>query len=235
MYGNSAVFYDAVWGSRIDFAAGAEQIRSLASEHKISDGSTLLDVACGTGAYLVHLRDHFAVEGLDISPQMVSLAREKLPDVQVHQADMVNFDLGKRFDVIICLGSSIGYTKTINRLEQTAKTFAQHLRPGGVFIVEPWFGPDVWEDGRVTADLLDKPNLKIARILVSGLSDRGSTLDIYHLIASGTSIDQFTEHHELGLFTHEQYVSAFQNEGFTVEHDPIGLNGRGLYFGTKLC
>jgi hypothetical protein len=97
-------------------------------------------------------------------------------------------------------------------------------------IVEPWFPPEVWDDKRVTADLAQLPGLKVARILISGRSDdRISTLDIRHLVARGQEVDSFIEHHELGLFTHEEYLAAFADAGLSVRYDPVGLLGRGLY------
>jgi ubiquinone/menaquinone biosynthesis C-methylase UbiE len=232
MYAESATYYDAIYSSRYDFAAGAGVIREVVNRCKQFEGSTLLDVACGTGAYLVHFRDHFTVEGLDSSSEMLAIARAKLPEVRLHEANMIDFNLGRRFDVIVCLGSSIGYVKSAANLRRTLSTFARHLEPGGVVLVEPWFFPQVWENGRVTADLTDEPNLKIARILVSGLSGRLSTFDIYNLVARGNAVHSFTEHHELGLFTHEEHVDSFQSAGLRVDYDPKGPMGRGLYIGT---
>jgi hypothetical protein len=45
-------------------------------------------------------------------------------------------------------------------------------------------------------------------------------------------IENFSELHELGLFTDEQYRKTFSDEGFTVEYDPVGLFNRGLYLGS---
>jgi SAM-dependent methyltransferase len=233
MYGESAAIYDAIYGARHPYAAKAAHLTQLIRERKRSTSSFLLDVACGTGAYLVHLMDIFEVEGLDASPEMTAIARKKLPGVSIHNASMVDFDLGRQFDVIVCLGSSIGYVQTVENLRQTLATFARHLKPGGVVIVEPWISPDVWENGRVTAELAEVPDLKVAMILVSGLQGTVSTLDIHHLVAQGTAVHYFTEHHELGLFSREQHLAAFQDAGLNAEHDSEGLMGRGLYMGTK--
>src|SRR5262249_42118696 len=152
--------YDLVHGS-FDYPTAAEQIRGIVAAHTERPARSLLEVACGTGNYLAELRHHWAVEGTDIDPAMLAIAHEKGADVPLHEADMVEFDLGGRFDVLICLGSSIGYVQTAERLRRTAQTFARHVEPGGVLIVEPWFGPDVWEDGRISADLREGPGVKI--------------------------------------------------------------------------
>ena len=55
---------------------------------------------------------------------------------------MADFDLPRRFDVIICLFSSIGYAKTLNRLQKTLTNLARHLRPDGIVVIEPFFSPN---------------------------------------------------------------------------------------------
>ncbi len=87
MFHESARFYDAIYSFK-DYAAEAGWLRYLLTEHGHPDG-TLLDVACGTGAHLLHLRDHYRVEGLDLDPGMLDVARAKLPGVPFHQGDML--------------------------------------------------------------------------------------------------------------------------------------------------
>ncbi len=232
LFTDSAAIYDAVHSS-FDFAAAADQVDALIACHKQTLGTKLLDVACGTGAYLEHLRNRYAVEGVDLSPAMLAIARRKLSDVQLHEADMVNFDLGWRFDVVVCLGSSIGYAKTVPCLRHTLATLARHALPGAVVIVEPWFPPETWEDGRLTADLINESELKVARVLVSGRVGQVSTLDIHHLVARPRGVEYFVEHHELGLFTQDEYLMAFHEAGLDVTHHAEGLLGRGVYVGVR--
>jgi len=132
MFSRSAHVYDAIFGATGEFRARTERVRRIIEERVERPAQTLLDIACGTGAYLVKLRDSFAVEGLDIEPEMLAIASEKCPGVPLHQADLVEFNLGRRFDVVTCLGSSIGYARTLPRLEQAARTFARHTKPGGL-------------------------------------------------------------------------------------------------------
>ena len=227
MFTKSARFYDAIYAFK-DYAAEAAKIDALIQERK-PDARTLLDVACGTGLHLQHLRTRYEAEGLDLDRELLAIAAERLPDVPFHQGDMLDFDLGRRFDVVTCLFSSIGYAETVENLDEAVSSMGNHVESGGVLIVEPWFPPDAWQDGFLDAIFVDEPALKLARMSISGREGRLSRIDLHYLVATASGVEHFEETHELGLFTHEEYLDAFRSAGLEVEHDAEGLMGRGLY------
>src|SRR3954447_5484559 len=114
MFSRSAHMYDAIYASVRDYPREAAEVDRLIQEHR-PGARTLLDVACGTGAHLEHLKD-YELEGLDLDPEMLAIARERLPDVAFHEGDLVEFDLDRRFDAVVCMFSSIGYVRTEERL-----------------------------------------------------------------------------------------------------------------------
>ena len=235
MFSKSAKFYNALYGSMgKDYVAEAQKVHQIIRQHKRSSGKTLLEVACGTGIHASILRENYQVEGLDLDAEMLAVARQTYPDIPFHQADMVDFDLGKQFDAITCLFSSIGYVKTKKRLNQAVQTMTNHLLPGGVIILEPWFTPEQWKPGRVSALFVDQPDLKISRMNISEAEGQLSFFIFHYTVGTPQGIEYFIERHELGLFTHEEYLTAFRKAGLNVFHDPEGLDGRGLYIGLKL-
>ena len=234
MFSKSAKYYNAIYASMgKDHAAEARKIHQLIQEHRRSPGNTLLEVACGTGLHASILRKDYQVEGLDLDAGLLEVASQNYPDIPFHQADMTEFDLGKHFDVVTCLFSSIGYVKTKERLAQAIQNMTRHLLPGGILIVEPWFTPEQWKPGKVHALFVDQPNLKISRMNISEVEGNLSFFVFHYTIGTPQGVDHFTERHELGLFTHEEYLEAFQKVGLEVNHDPEGLDGRGLYIGLK--
>src|SRR5437870_7577059 len=100
MFTRSAAFYDLVYSFK-DYAAEAEKVRLVIDAANNSSGNRLLDVACGTGQHLHYLKEHFEAEGLDLDPALLAIARNRLPDLRFTHADMVDFDLGRRFDAIV--------------------------------------------------------------------------------------------------------------------------------------
>jgi ubiquinone/menaquinone biosynthesis C-methylase UbiE len=232
MYTMSAKYYDALYRALgKDYAKESSQVREIINARCRSGGTAVLDVGCGTGKHIEQLRDQFTCEGLDIERTMLDIARDRNPGVSFHLGDMMGFNLGKRFDAIVTLFGGIGALPNIARLDQTLQTFARHLKPGGVVIVEPWLRPSEWKDGYVNALYVDEPDLKVARMSVSRRDGNVSILNFHYMVASRDGIRTFTEPHRLTLFTDEEYRSAFRKAGLYVEYEEPGLTGRGLYVG----
>jgi SAM-dependent methyltransferase len=230
VFSRSARIYDAIYASIRDYPREAAELDRLIQERR-PGALTLLDVACGTGAHLEHLTG-YEVEGLDLDPKMLAVARERLPNVPFHEGDMASFDLGKRFDAVVCMFSSIGYVRTEERLRSAIGSMGRQLEPGGVLVVEPWLSPEDWLDRHVGAVFVDDPELKIARMNVGEREGNVSMFVFEYLVGTPDGIDRFSERHELGLFTVEQYLEAFRAAGLEADHDPEGPMGRGLYIAT---
>ncbi|HEY4346195.1 MAG TPA: class I SAM-dependent methyltransferase [Gaiellaceae bacterium] len=232
MFSHSARIYDAVYSFK-DYAAESEQIDAVIRD-RAPGAASLLDVACGTGRHLGHLRARYRVEGIDLDPQLIAVARERLGDVPLHVGDMTSFDLGRRFDAVTCLFSAIGYVGTVDRLDAAIAAMSRHLEPGGVMVVEPWLTPEAWVPGRPHILTVDEPDLKVARMTMSGREGRLAIMDFSYLVGTREGVRHFEERHEAALFTDAEYRQAFERAGFeSVEHDEEGLIGRGLYIATR--
>jgi len=234
IYARSAEVYDAIYDSSgKDYAQEAEKLRTLIEKHKRSSGNALLDVACGTGRHLEHLRQWYDVEGLDLSPEMLEVARRRLSDVPLHRGDMLDFRLERRFDAVTCLFGSIAYVKTIDRLRRAVANLAEHIVPGGVLLLEPFIRPEDFRPNYLHAGFVDRPDLKVVRMNVSAREGNLFIANFHYLVGTPAGIEYFTECHELGMFTDEEYREALRSAGLEVTHDPEGLMGRGLFIGRK--
>lgn len=228
----TADVYNAIYGKK-DYAQEATRLKEIIDEFKKSPGNQLLDVACGTGNHLAYLTDQFEITGLDLSEEQLVEARKRFPTLTFHQGDMRDFKLEKKFDVVTCLFSSIGYANEIADMQKAITNMAAHLLPGGVLIIEPWIERGKYVAGTVHATFVDEPELKISRINTSAIKDGKSILDLHHLVGRPSGVEYFVEHHELGLYSNDEYMNAIKHAGLITHHDEHGLTGRGLYIGVK--
>ncbi|RNL86589.1 class I SAM-dependent DNA methyltransferase [Halostreptopolyspora alba] len=236
MYGPElAEFYDKVYEMRGKDYRGessyvTEMIRSC-----FPDARSLLDVGCGTGAHLAFFREMFDhTEGIELSEDMLSIARRRLPGAPLHQGDMRAFDLERRFDAIVCLFGSVGHMATQHELEQALTCFARHLPPGGVVAIEPWWFLETYLDGYVSGDVVTPDHRTIARVSHTKREGAGSRMQVHYVIADRDSgARHFTEEYTHRLFTREEYVKALEVAGFTPDYIDGVLGGRGLFLGTR--
>ena len=232
VFTKGAALYDTVYGSEKDYAAGADHVRLAIAAAASRPIRSLLDVACGTGRHLEHLRPHYdEVVGLDLDAGMLVIAAQRLPGVRLVEADMLTFDLARQFDAVTCLSSSIAYVRTPEKLDAAVARMARHVAPGGVLVVEPFFDPDVFHWHRVSAKFGETPTLKVARFATSGRRDLIAEMTFHWLVGEAGEVSYFTEQHALGLFTTEQLLRAFRLAELDPTFDPQGPSGRGLIVG----
>jgi SAM-dependent methyltransferase len=228
MYDRFAPFYDDMYAFK-DYGSEADSLVEVIRRHHPAARS-LLDVACGTGRHLEHLRRDFVVEGLDINPRLLAMARHRLPAVTLHEGDMTEFDLGRTFDVVTILFSAIAMTVTVDAFERSIGALSRHVAPGGLLLVEPLWEPDAHREGELKLNVVDKPDLKIAWIYANERVGDLAHWENHFIVATPDGIDTFVEVHEAGLFTDAQYCHAFSSAGLEIiESDPKGPGGRGLY------
>jgi SAM-dependent methyltransferase len=99
--------------------------------------ATALDVACGTGTLAAALSEAgFAVLGVDISPQMLDIARKAFPAIDFIRGDMRDIGLDRRFDLITCSFDSLNYLLTLDDVRKAFRRISDHLVPGGHFLFD---------------------------------------------------------------------------------------------------
>ena len=94
MFSQTARYYDKFYAFK-DYTAETDYLLALigkhlrsGGKHLRSGGKQLLDVACGTGHHVENLKAHFEVEGLDLEPELLEMARQRNPEITFHHGDM---------------------------------------------------------------------------------------------------------------------------------------------------
>jgi ubiquinone/menaquinone biosynthesis C-methylase UbiE len=133
-----------------------ETLRSLGQTLK--PGASVLDLACGTGSSsLPYLRRGFQVSGVDLSSDMLEVARVKLPGVPLFAQGFTGLDLPDRFDLISCVFDSLNNLTDPSDLELAFKRVFAHLQLGAWFVFDmntPLGVQELWDDDRFEGEVI---------------------------------------------------------------------------------
>jgi ubiquinone/menaquinone biosynthesis C-methylase UbiE len=234
MFHRLARYYDDLVAAK-DYRSEARFLAAIVRRVGRSRGRAWLDVACGTGNHLSFLRRRYTVTGLDISREMLRVARRRLPGVRLVRGDMRDFRLGESFDVVSCLFSAIGHLRSERELAQTFANFARHLKPGGVAIVEPWIDPADFHVGHVHLVTNRGPSVTVARMSISSRRGRRSSIHYHYLIGeTGRRLEHFEEV-DLGLLVpRDRLLQLMEAAGLAARFQAEGfMPDRGLLVGVK--
>jgi SAM-dependent methyltransferase len=161
-----ATYYDALYLDK-DYEAEVsfilQKLNSFAPNAK-----SILELGCGTGRHAADFaRSGYSVRGVDLSESMIEFAQNRkaiCPDdirskLSFSTGDARSFDAGREYDVVLALFHVASYQSSNDDIQSFIKNAAKHLKKGGVFIFDYWYGPGV---------LTDPPAVRVKRLEIIG-------------------------------------------------------------------
>ncbi len=118
--------------------------------------ATALELAAGPADHALELAGRgLKASTVDINPAMCARAAERASErglalASVTEADMVDFALGERFDLVFCLIDSLAHVLDLDRLIAHLACVRRHLAPGGAYVVETLHPADGFRPGART-------------------------------------------------------------------------------------
>lgn len=140
-YTNFAPIYDRLMREDIDYEKWADYIESIFA-HFGKTPKLVCDLACGTGNITIPMaKKGYDMIGVDKSPQMLSIAREKAADagldIMFLSQCFTKLDLYGGCDAFLCMIDGFNYVLTPKTLFQIAKRIKTcFLEPGGIVIFD---------------------------------------------------------------------------------------------------
>ena len=133
-YNLSATLYDALHAGEVEKLARSLVPCLFASG--VPESVTALDLGCGTGTLLGELQ-RYGIRGIgvDLSSEMVDLARSKHPSLEFVASDMCSLDLDREFDLVLCTNDAINYLRPELRAA-FFETAARHLNSRGMCYID---------------------------------------------------------------------------------------------------
>ncbi len=234
MFHRLAEYYDALVAEK-DYRSEARFLEKLVRRMGRSTGRAWLDVACGTGRHLEFLRHAYRITGVDLSAEMLRVARRRLPGARLVRGDMRRFRLEETFDVVSCLFSAVGHLRTERDLRAAIRNLARHLRPGGILLVEPWIDPSEFRSGYVHVFSHASPAVTVARMSVSSRRGNHSVLQYHYLIGQPGRRIRYLRETDVGLLVgRDRFLEILRAAGLVPRFWRRGLTpGRGLFVGVK--
>jgi SAM-dependent methyltransferase len=129
-YEHFARFYDEL--HRDDPLGNIERVRGYLARYAPA-ARAVLELGCGSGAILAELDGGMLMTGIDRSPAMLDRARARAPDARLVEADIATFDLGTRFDAVLCLFDTLNHLERFDAWRSLFERTADHLNDGGLF------------------------------------------------------------------------------------------------------
>lgn len=134
------LLYDIAFGYR-DTVAEADGLLSFFERARGRPAHSVLELGAGPAFHaLAFARRGLDTSALDRSGAMCVFAREKAGllgfSLETHEADMVDFRLDRRFDLIVTPGNSIAHLHDLDTLVEHLRSVASHLAADGLYVFE---------------------------------------------------------------------------------------------------
>jgi SAM-dependent methyltransferase len=244
-----AQYYDLLYQDK-DYAQEANFIHQLISTYA-PQAQNLLELGSGTGRHAEYLAEQgYSLTGVERSPEMLSRCAQRQitqsPEIRERltfvEGDLRQIRLNRQFDCVLSLFHVISYQTTNNDLLTAFNTVAQHLKPGGIFIFDVWYGPAVLRDlPQVRIKRLQNDSLTITRIAEPILYPNENWVDVNYRIflqPMGQNIcHELQEVHRMRYLFKPELEDLLGRSALTLEqygewisNQPASFDTWGVYF-----
>lgn len=212
-FGLYSAYYDLLYRDK-DYVAEADYVAQSLSR-LVPEQAQVLELGCGTGIHAELLaRKGFHVTGVERSESMYTQAVARANGL--HSSDCPgsfvpklstaqDFRCDDRFDAVISLFHVLSYQTDSESIDRFFETVVRHLKPGGVFLFDVWYGPAVLtQQPSVRVKRMRSENLEVVRIAEPGVDTTRSIVNVHYQIFARSPTDgdfqSVTEDHSMRYF-----------------------------------
>ena len=137
--------YDQLYSDK-DYRGECDLIEQAFHRYGTGEIRTIVDFGCGTGNHSIPLAERgYHVMGVDISAEMLRVAREKSTEAGVCidwvEGDIRNVPTRGTFDAGLFMFAVLGYLLPNEDVMAALSNARRHIRPGGLLVFDVWYGP----------------------------------------------------------------------------------------------
>lgn len=249
IFNNYARYYDILYRDK-DYVGETKFIQQLIQTHA-PNAQNILELGCGTGNHAVLLaKEGYQIHGVDLSQEMLRKADSRLSQLDPELASQLKFThgdirhlrLNQTFDVILSLFHVISYQTTNEDLLAAFATVKEHLKPGGIFVFDIWYGPAVLtERPTVRVKRLENEEILVTRIAEPVVHANENLVDVNYQVfikdKNSSAVNELRETHrmrylfkpEIELVLQEFQMRILESQEWMTNREP-GFDTWGVYF-----
>lgn len=200
--------YDVLYKDK-DYDAECRYIEQVISKHSKIPVTSILDLGCGTAGHLIPLlKRGYEGCGVDLSPEMLEQAKQKASQagvaLRLEAGDISSVSLGSKFDLVICMFAVLSYQITNQQLQGVFHVVREHLKPGGLFICDFWYGPEVLRDPPEAREKrVQEGDVEVRRKAAPRMDLQANTVEVNYdveIYRAGRLESQAKESHQMRYF-----------------------------------
>jgi SAM-dependent methyltransferase len=226
VFGAYARYYDLLYRDK-DYEGEVRFIQKLLHRHA-PDARSLLELGSGTGMHAALLAaTGYMVTGVELSDEMLATAKQRQQALAQELTDRLHFvpgdirdsHLDANFDAAISLFHVISYLPTNDDVLAALTTARKHLKTGGIFLFDFWYGPTVLTDRPVVrVKRVEDEAIRVVRIAEPTLSPNANLVDVqYHAFVKdkvSQVIEEIQENHRMRYLFLPEIDMLFAQVGF---------------------
>ena len=210
---NSIDLYDDVYAWK-DYKHEVDIFCSTLNDLGIQSGS-ILELACGTGAYLRHFTG-WDRTGVDLCSFSIDRAQAEQKDVSFLCADMKETGITRLFDVVLCVFGGVSYLPRED-IHHALAHWKSLLKPGGFLIIEPWIEEENIQFGKPFLFEFSSADYSFSRVVTPKKVDNSCVLNFFFLVIDhALRVHRFQQKDTLFLNKEAWWKARFQEHGLSI-------------------
>lgn len=199
-------YYNLLYKDK-EYAQEVHYLESLFNQLDLPVQS-ILDLGCGTGRHDAELlKKGYLIQGVDLSKDMLLEAKKFSVEGRLSfaQGDIRTYRDNKIYDAVISLFHVMSYQTQNEDVISTIQTAYAHLKPGGIFVFDFWYGPAVLHQlPQVRYKELEDEQIKVMRIAEPKMWENENVIDVNYKIIiqekATQNLQMLTETHRMRYF-----------------------------------
>lgn len=230
VFSDYSKFYDLLYRDK-NYKEEASYILKLINNNKPYT-KTILELGCGTGIHAsLFAKSNMRVTGIDQSAEMIRSARNRASKLSANAQDKLNFQVGdirnfnlkKTFDSCLALFHIVSYLTSNKDVIATLHNARKHLKNGGLFIFDCWYGPAVLKiTPTVKEKVVENNEVRVIRVASPEIHPNECVVDVnYRLLAinkKNNKCVEIQEQHKMRYFFMPEIEQLLSVSGFRLIH-----------------